>query len=110
QPTFIPGDMGRASFLLIGKEGSMRETFGSTCHGAGRAHSRGEMKRRTQGRDLFKELEEGMGVIVMAHGRDSVAEEMPEAYKDASLVVDVMERAGVTDKVARLRPIGCIKG
>jgi tRNA-splicing ligase RtcB len=109
QPTFIPGDMGRASFLLIGKEGSMRETFGSTCHGAGRAHSRGAMKRMMQGHDLFRELED-RGVIVMAHGRDSVAEEMPEAYKDASLVVDVMEQAGVTDKVARLRPIGCIKG
>jgi tRNA-splicing ligase RtcB len=110
QPTFIPGDMGRASFLLIGKEGSMRETFGSTCHGAGRAHSRGAMKRMTQGRDLFRELEEERGVIVMAHGRDSVAEEMPEAYKDASLVVDVMQQAAITDKVARLRPLGCIKG
>ncbi len=110
QPTFIPGDMGRASFLLVGKEGSMRETFGSTCHGAGRAHSRTAMKRMTAGRDLFKELEEGRGVIVMAHGRDSVAEEMPEAYKDAALVVDVMQQAGVTDKVARLRPIGCVKG
>jgi tRNA-splicing ligase RtcB len=110
QPTFIPGDMGRASFLLIGKAGSMRETFGSTCHGAGRAHSRTAMKKMTQGRNLFKELEEERGVIVMAHGRDSVAEEMPEAYKDASLVVDVMEQAGVTDKVARLRPLGCIKG
>jgi tRNA-splicing ligase RtcB len=109
QPTFIPGDMGRASFLLVGKEGSMRETFGSTCHGAGRAHSRSAMKRMTQGRNLFRELEE-RGVIVMAHGRDSVAEEMPEAYKDASQVVDVMEQAGVTDKVARLVPIGCIKG
>jgi tRNA-splicing ligase RtcB len=110
QPTFIPGDMGRASFLLIGKPGAMSDTFGSTCHGAGRAHSRTEMKRRTAGRDLFRELEREHGVVVMGHGRDSVAEEMPEAYKDASLVVDVMEQAGVTDKVARLRPIGCIKG
>jgi tRNA-splicing ligase RtcB len=110
QPTFIPGDMGRASFLLVGREGSMRETFGSTCHGAGRAHSRTAMKRMTQGRDLFREMEEQRGVLVMAHGRDSVAEEMPEAYKDASLVVDVMERAGVTARVARLRPIACIKG
>jgi len=109
QPTFIPGDMGRASFLLVGKEGSMKETFGSTCHGAGRAHSRTAMKKMMQGRNLFRELE-GRGVIVMAHGRDSVAEEMPEAYKDASLVVDVMEQAGITDKVARLIPIGCIKG
>jgi tRNA-splicing ligase RtcB len=110
QPTFIPGDMGRASFLLVGREGSMRETFGSTCHGAGRAHSRTAMKRMMQGRDLFREMEEKRGVIVMAHGRDSVAEEMPEAYKDAALVVDVMEKAGVSDKVARLRPIGCVKG
>jgi tRNA-splicing ligase RtcB len=110
QPTFIPGDMGRASFLLIGKPGAMSDTFGSTCHGAGRAHSRTEMKRRTAGRDLFREMEQAHGVVVMGHGRDSVAEEMPEAYKDAGLVVDVMEQAGVTDKVARLRPIGCIKG
>jgi tRNA-splicing ligase RtcB len=110
QPVLIPGDMGRYSFVLAGTQGAFEETFGSTCHGAGRAHSRGAMKRMTQGRDLFKELEEERGVIVMAHGRDSVAEEMPEAYKDASLVVDVMEQAGVTDKVARLRPLGCIKG
>ena len=68
------------------------------------------MKRRTAGRTLSRELEEGHGVIVMGHGRDSVAEEMPEAYKDAAQVVDVMEAAGVTDKVARLRPIGCVKG
>ncbi len=110
QPTLIPGDMGRPSFLLAGREGSMRETFGSTCHGAGRAHSRTAMKRMTRGRDLFREMEEHRGVLVMAHGRDSMAEEMPEAYKDASLVVDVMERAGVSEKVARLRPIGCVKG
>ena len=110
QPTFIPGDMGRASFLLIGQEGSMRETFGSSCHGAGRAHSRTAMKKMMQGRNLLKDLEENRGVIVMAHGRDSVAEEMPEAYKDAGLVVDVMEQAGVTSTVARLIPIGCIKG
>ncbi|MBI2899398.1 MAG: RtcB family protein [Planctomycetes bacterium] len=109
QPTFIPGDMGRASFLLVGKPGGMRETFGSTCHGAGRLHSRNAMKRMMRGHDLFKELE-ARGVLVMAHGRDSVAEEMPEAYKDAGLVVDVMERAGVSDKVARLRPVACIKG
>jgi tRNA-splicing ligase RtcB len=102
--------MGRASFLLIGTKGSMRETFGSTCHGAGRAHSRNEMKRRTQGRNLFKEMEEDRGVIVMAHGRDSIAEEMPEAYKDVTDVVDVVAQAGLSKKVARLRPIGVIKG
>jgi tRNA-splicing ligase RtcB len=64
----------------------------------------------TEGRDLFRELEQQRGVLVMARGRDSVAEEMPEAYKDASLVVDVMEQAGVAARVARLRPIACIKG
>ena len=110
QPVLIPGDMGRPSFVLLGRQGALRETFGSTCHGAGRAHSRTDMKRRTRGRDLLRELEEQRGVLVLAHGRDAIAEEMPEAYKDAALVVDVMERAGVSEKVARLRPIGGIKG
>jgi tRNA-splicing ligase RtcB len=109
QPVFIPGDMGRSSFLLVGKETAMKETFGSTCHGAGRVHSRTAMRRMMKGRDLTREMEE-RGVKVLAHGRSSLAEEMPEAYKDASLVVDVMERAGVSDKVVRLRPVGCIKG
>ncbi len=110
QPVLIPGDMGRPSYVLVGREGSMRETFGSTCHGAGRVRSRTAMKRLAGGRDLFREMEEKRGVIVMAHGRDALAEEMPEAYKDAALVVDVMEQAGVSAKVARLRPLGCVKG
>lgn len=110
QPVFIPGDMGRYSFVLIGTDKSVEETFGSTCHGAGRQHSRTAMIKMSRGRQLFKEMEEKHGVVVFAHGHDSVAEEMPEAYKDASLVVDVMERAGVSRKVARLRPIGCVKG
>lgn len=110
QPVFVPGDMGRASFLLIGAPGSMEKTWGSTCHGAGRAHSRTEMKRRTAGRDLFAEMRDRHGVVVMARGRDAVADEMPEAYKDAAQVVDVMERAGISEKVVRLRPIACIKG
>jgi tRNA-splicing ligase RtcB (3'-phosphate/5'-hydroxy nucleic acid ligase) len=109
QPTFIPGDMGRSSFLLIGLAGAMKETFGSTCHGAGRLHSRSAMVRMMQGRDLQQELA-ARGVLVMAHGRSSVAEEMPDAYKDAGAVVDVMEQAGVTRKGVRLRPVGCIKG
>ncbi len=109
QPVFIPGDMGRPSFLLVGKETAMKETFGSTCHGAGRVHSRTAMKRMMKGRNLSREMEE-RGVKVLAHGRSALAEEMPEAYKDASLVVDVMERAGVSGKVVRLRPVGCIKG
>jgi tRNA-splicing ligase RtcB len=110
QPVFVPGDMGRASFLLVGAPGSMELTWGSTCHGAGRQYSRTEMKRRTAGKDLFAEMRERHGVLVMARGRDAVADEMPEAYKDATLVVDVMERAGISRKVVRLRPIACIKG
>jgi tRNA-splicing ligase RtcB len=110
QPVFIPGDMGRASFLLVGTKKAMEETFGSSCHGAGRAQSRSKMLRQTKGRNLFREMEQKHGVIVMARGMKSVAEEMPEAYKDASLVVDTVERAGISRKVVRLRPIGCVKG
>jgi len=110
QPVFIPGDMGRCSYMLIGTQTAESETFGSSCHGAGRVASRRQMKRQTAGRDLFKELRETHGVFVMAHGRASVAEEMPEAYKDATEVVDVVERAGISDVVVKLKPIGCIKG
>lgn len=110
QPVFIPGDMGRNSFLLIGMEQSVHKTFGSTCHGAGRRQSRSAMLKSTKGRDLVRELEQERGVIVYAHGRASIAEEMPEAYKDAGLVVDVMEKAGISRKVVKLRPLGCVKG
>ena len=95
---------------LIGSARASRDTFCSTCHGAGRQHSRSAMKRMVAGQDLYRVMQDKYGVLVMAHTRDGVAEEMPEAYKDASVVVDVMERAGISDKVARLRPIGCIKG
>ena len=110
QPVFVPGDMGRYSFLLIGGPRSLELTWGSTCHGAGRQHSRKAMKQKTAGRDLFKEMREKHGVLVMARGRDAVADEMPEAYKDAALVVDVMEAAEISLKVVRLRPVACIKG
>jgi tRNA-splicing ligase RtcB len=110
QPVFVPGDMGRASFLLIGNARASKETFASTCHGAGRKHSRGAMKKMMGGRDLFKLLEEKYGVIVRGHSRDGVAEEMPDAYKDAAEVVNVMEHAGISDKVVRLKPLACIKG
>lgn len=110
QPVFVPGDMGRYSFLLIGGPKSLELTWGSTCHGAGRQHSRTAMKQKTAGRDLFKEMREKHGVLVMARGRDAVADEMPEAYKDAALVVDVMEAAEISLKVVRLRPVACIKG
>ncbi len=110
QPVLVPGDMGRASFLLVGNARASGATFASTCHGAGRNHSRTEMKKRMAGRDLYREMRERHGVLVLGHSREGVAEEMPEAYKDVTQVVDVMERAGISDKVVRLRPLACIKG
>jgi len=110
QPVLVPGDMGRASFLLVGNARASKATFASTCHGAGRRHSRSAMKRMLRGRDLEREMLEKHGVVVMAHSRDGIIEEMPEAYKDVTQVVDVMERAGISDKVVRLRPLACVKG
>jgi tRNA-splicing ligase RtcB len=109
QPVLIPGDMGRFSFVLVGTDRAYAETFGSTCHGAGRVLSRREAGRRARGRDLFREMAD-RGVVVRATGRRTIAEEMPEAYKDASAVVDVVHGAGIARRVARLRPIGVIKG
>ena len=109
QPVLIPGDMGRYSFVLVGQEAAMRETFGSSCHGAGRVMSRTQARRQGRGRDLFAELAQ-LGVTVRAQSRAGVAEEMPAAYKDVADVVGVMEAAGVTRKVARLRPLAVIKG
>ena len=109
QPVLIPGDMGRCSYVLVGTQRSMLETFGSTCHGAGRLLSRHQAKRTARGRSIARELEDE-GVVVRAAGRATLAEEMPEAYKDVRMVVDVVARAGVGRKVARLRPMGVIKG
>lgn len=109
QPVLIPGDMGRYSYVLVGTEQAYRETFGSTCHGAGRRLSRKKAKRQARGRDLLAELDE-MGVVIRAAGMATVAEEMPEAYKDVAEVVEVVEKAGLSRIVARLRPIGVIKG
>jgi tRNA-splicing ligase RtcB len=109
QPVLIPGDMGRVSFVLLGTEKAMEETFGSTCHGAGRVMSRHEAIKRAKGRAIWREMED-KGIIVMAAGRGTLAEEMSEAYKDISNVVDVVHNAGISKKVARLRPIGVIKG
>jgi tRNA-splicing ligase RtcB len=109
QPVLIPGDMGRASYVLIGTEKAMRETFGSTCHGAGRVMSRHQAIRQAKGRSIWREMED-RGIIVRAAGRETLAEEMSEAYKDVSDVVDVVHRAGISLKVARLRPLGVIKG
>jgi tRNA-splicing ligase RtcB len=109
QPVIIPGDMGRASFILLGTEKGMQESFGSTCHGAGRLLSRHKAIKKAKGRAIWREMED-QGIIVRATGRSTLAEEMPEAYKDVSLVVDVVHRAGLSKKVARLRPLGVIKG
>jgi tRNA-splicing ligase RtcB len=109
QPVLIPGDMGTGSYVLAGTLRAMDETFGSSCHGAGRVQSRTQALKQSQGRDLFREMQE-RGVKVMATGRRTVAEEMPEAYKNIHSVVDAIEKAGISLRVARLRPIGVIKG
>jgi tRNA-splicing ligase RtcB len=109
QPVLIPGDMGRYSFVLLGTAGAFSETFGSTCHGAGRKMSRREAKRSVKGRNLREAFDE-VGVEVRASSFGTVAEEIPEAYKDVADVVDVVAGAGIGRKVARLRPLGVLKG
>jgi tRNA-splicing ligase RtcB len=109
QPVIVPGDMGRYSYLLVGTEAAMRETFGSTCHGAGRLLSRTAAVKAARGRRIDLELR-ARGVVARATGRDALAEEMPEAYKDVNDVVDVVHRFGISLRVARLRPLGVIKG
>jgi len=109
QPVLIPGDMGRYSFVLIGTPGALQETFGSTCHGAGRLLSRHAAKKLVRGRNPVSELA-GQGILVRATGRATVAEEIPEAYKDVAEVVEVVEQAGLGKIVARLRPLAVIKG
>jgi len=109
QPVIIPGDMGRASFVLAGTEQGMTESFGSTCHGAGRLLSRHQAVKKAKGRAIWREMED-KGIIVRATGRGTLAEEMPEAYKDVTGVVDVVHNAGLSRKVVKLRPLGVIKG
>jgi len=109
QPVLIPGDMGRASYVLIGTEGAMEQTFGSTCHGAGRLLSRHKAIKKAKGRAIYRELE-AEGIFVKASGRKTLAEEMPEAYKDVSEVVDAVAGAGISKKVVKLKPLGAIKG
>jgi tRNA-splicing ligase RtcB (3'-phosphate/5'-hydroxy nucleic acid ligase) len=109
QPVIIPGDMGRASWVLVGSAGSMEKTFGSTCHGAGRSMSRTAAKLDAGGRRIDKELE-SRGVIAMASSRFGLAEEQPKAYKNVDDVVDAVHQADLSRKVARMRPIGVIKG
>jgi len=109
QPVLIPGDMGRYSFVLVGTQKALTETFGSTCHGAGREMSRTQALKAARGRFIEKELA-AKGIIVRGAGRATVAEEIPEAYKDVADVVEVVHGAGIARKVAKLRPLGVIKG
>lgn len=109
QPVMIPGDMGRYSYVCAGTARAMSETFGSSCHGAGRQMSRRQSKKQSRSMDIYQELRK-RGVTIQAAGSRTVAEEMPHAYKDVADVVDLMHDAGITSKVARFRPIGVIKG
>ena len=105
----IPGDMGRASWVLAGGAGAMEHSFGSSCHGAGRVMSRTTAIKRAKGRRIDQELAE-QGVVARCRHWKGLAEEQPDAYKDVSVVVDVVHRAGLAGKVARLRPLGVVKG
>jgi tRNA-splicing ligase RtcB (3'-phosphate/5'-hydroxy nucleic acid ligase) len=109
QPVLVPGDMGRYSFVLAGTEGAMSETFGSSAHGAGRKMGRKKAKRAAKGRNIRRELED-KGILIRAANRATVDEEMSEAYKDATEVVDTTDGAGIGKKVARLRPLIVVKG
>jgi len=105
----IPGDMGRRSYVAIGTDKAMSETFGSTCHGAGRVQSRAAAKRSLRGVDVARTLAD-RGIMVKAGSIASLAEEASEAYKDVSEVVDITHKAGISLKVARTKPIGVVKG
>ncbi|HIG31013.1 MAG TPA: RtcB family protein, partial [Verrucomicrobiales bacterium] len=109
QPVLIPGDMGRYSYVLTGTALAMKETFGSTCHGAGRAMSRVKARKMARGRNIVRELAD-KGIVVRGQSRRTVDEELPEAYKDVADVVDACSLAGISNQVARLRPMGVIKG
>ncbi len=109
QPALIGGTMGTSSYILCGTKKGMKESFGSACHGAGRAMSRQEAKRRFKSEDILSLLEK-KGIIIKGHSLDGIAEEAPGAYKDVDEVVSVMEEAGIAGKVAKLSPIVCVKG
>jgi tRNA-splicing ligase RtcB len=109
QPVLIPGDMGRCSYVLVGAEKAMEETFGSTCHGAGRLLSRHQAVKAARGRAIIRELED-RGIIVRGASRGTIVEEIPEAYKDVNDVVNVVHHAGLSRRVVKLVPLGVIKG
>jgi tRNA-splicing ligase RtcB len=109
QPVLIPGDMGTFSYVLAGEEGAMLHSFGSSCHGAGRLLSRTQATKKAKGRAIHRELED-KGIFVQSRGKRTLKEEISEAYKDVSQVVGVVHGAGLASRVARLRPLGVIKG
>lgn len=109
QPVLIPGSMGTCSYVLVGTEQAMKETFGTSCHGAGRAKSRTQAKRETTAEELLKELR-GKGILIKGQSKSGLTEEKPDAYKDVSVVVDVVHNAGIARKVAKLVPIAVMKG
>ncbi|GAB4379687.1 MAG: RtcB family protein [Calditrichia bacterium] len=109
QPVLVPGDMGRYSYVAVGTNQAIEETFGSSCHGAGRVQSRTQALKHGKGRNLIADLQKH-GIVIQAKGMRTIAEEMPYAYKDVSDVIDVMHHAGISRKVAKLRPLGVIKG
>ncbi|MEW6197208.1 MAG: RtcB family protein [Planctomycetota bacterium] len=109
QPVLVPGDMGRSSWVLVGAPAAMEQTFGSCCHGAGRVMSRAAAIRSAKGRSIERELRD-QGIIARSRERDGLAEEQPAAYKDVGVVADTVHLAGLSRKVAKLRPLGVIKG
>jgi tRNA-splicing ligase RtcB (3'-phosphate/5'-hydroxy nucleic acid ligase) len=109
QPVLVPGDMGRCSYVLVGLEKALEETFGSSCHGAGRVLSRHQAKKVARGRSISDELR-SRGIIVKAASNETLTEELPEAYKDVTSVVDIMQGAGICRKVAKLKPLVVTKG
>jgi tRNA-splicing ligase RtcB len=109
QPVLIPGSMGTCSYVLVGTEAAMEETFGSSCHGAGRSMSRSQAKRETSPEELLKEMK-GKGILVKGQSKAGLTEEKPDAYKDVSQVVSVMHNAGIARKVAKLTPLAVMKG
>ncbi|MBU1087288.1 MAG: RtcB family protein [Candidatus Omnitrophica bacterium] len=109
QPVIIPGDMGTCSYLLVGTDSAMRETFGSTCHGAGRIMSRSQAIRTLNSKQILRELN-NKGITVIAADKQIICEEAPQAYKDVKQVIDIVAAAGISKKVCRMKPLGVIKG
>jgi tRNA-splicing ligase RtcB len=109
QPVLVPGSMGTASWVLVGTEGSMQRSFGSSCHGAGRTMSRSQAKKQVRGAEL-REVLEGQGIRIRAGSLAGLAEEAPQAYKDVDAVVRTVDEAGIARRVARLEPVAVVKG